>query len=108
MDFGGESSFSNTTLILDRLLKCTNRENICNKLDLTCDFQLRRSGDDGADAVEGGHALVHSLVGAVGAGVKHGGEVEGPIRQESPADKARIKSFTTHLPPSLKAIPVIR
>ena len=62
-------------------------------VELTCDFKLRRSGDDGADTVEGGHALVHSLVGTVGAGVKHRGEVEGPVRQESPRYKTRMKPF---------------
>ena len=75
---------------------------------LTCDFELCRSGDDGADAVEGGHALVDSLVGAVGAGVYHGGEVEGPVRQESPRDQDRIKSLPepySGMQPWLKAIP---
>ena len=78
----------------DPFRKKINHRGTCEKNSfLTCDFELCRSGDDGANAVEGGHALVDSLVGAVGAGVYHGGEVEGPVRQESPRDQGRIKSL---------------
>ena len=86
-----------------RLTRSPKRRIFVDGDPFTCDFELRRSGDDGADAVEGGHALVHSLVGAVGAGVKHGGEVEGPVRQQSPGDQARVKSFPINMQPSLCA-----
>lgn len=34
----------------------------CHHLLLTCDVEPRRAADDGAQAVDGGHALVDALV----------------------------------------------
>ena len=54
-------------------------------LCLTCNLQLGRSGDDGADLLGLCHALVEAFIRPCGPGVLHRREVERAIGQEPPS-----------------------
>ena len=61
------------------------------ELCLTCNLQLGRPGDDGADLLGLCHALVQALIRPSGPGVLHRGEVEGAVGKKPPRRTKRIK-----------------